>query len=137
MKLTLLLICDLSDESRNFYNDVQTASTSEEFSNLKSQSVSAVYDYRSEGTGQTTAASSYKVITLTCITQTHIQILAPNKGVGWVPIKGLQVSDWATTFCNSINCLLQCYNWMEFLLYSEQSRCVSLNFSKYSGYHKK
>ena len=118
MKLTLLLICDLSDESRNFYNDVQTASTSEEFSNLKSQSVSAVYDYCSEGTGQTTAASSYKVITLTgtCITQTHIQILAPNKGVGWVPIKGLQVSDWATTFCNSINCLLQCYNWMEFLL---------------------
>ena len=69
MKLTLLLICDLSDESRNFYNDVQTASTSEEFSNLKSQSVSAVYDYRSEGTGQTTVASSYKVITLTCITQ--------------------------------------------------------------------
>lgn len=117
MKLTLLLICDLSDESRNFYNDVQTASTSEEFSNLKSQSVSAVYDYRSEGTGQTTAASSYKVITLSCITQTPIQILAPNKGVGWVPIiKGLQVSDWATTFCNSINCLLQCYNWMEFLL---------------------
>lgn len=94
MKLTLLFICDLSDESRNFYKDVQTASTSEEFSNLKGQSVSAVYDYRSEGTGQTTAASSsYKVITLTCITQTHIQILAPNKGVGWVPIKGLQVSD--------------------------------------------
>ena len=80
MKLTLLLICDLSDESRNFYNDVQTASTSEEFSNLKSQSVSAVYDYRSEGTGQTNAASSYKVITL--ITQTHIQILAPKKGGG-------------------------------------------------------
>lgn len=107
MKLTLLLICDLSDESRNFYNDVQTASTSEEFSNLKSQLVSAVYDYHSEGTGQTTAASSYKVTTLTCITQTqNIQILAPNKGVGWVPIKGLQVSDWAT---NSINSLLQCY----------------------------
>ena len=80
MKLTLLLICDVSDESRNFYNDVQTASTSEEFSNLKSQSVSAVYDYRSGGTGQTTAASSYKVITL--ITQTHIQIFAPNKGMG-------------------------------------------------------
>ena len=97
MKLTLLLICDLSDESRNFYNDVQTASTSEEFSSLKSQSVSAVYDYRSGDTGQTTAASSYKVITLTYITQTHIQILALNKGVGWVPIKGLQVSDWATT----------------------------------------
>ena len=111
MKLTPLLICDLSDESRNFYNDVQTASTSEEFSNLKSQSVSAVYDYRSEGTGQTTAASSYKVITLTCITQTHIQILAPNKGVGWVPIKGLhpKVSDWATTVCNAINILFQCY----------------------------
>ncbi|CAH3172419.1 unnamed protein product [Porites lobata] len=57
------LFCIIRDnyESRNFYNDVQTASTSEEFSNLKSQSVSAVYDYRSEGTGQTTAASSYKV----------------------------------------------------------------------------
>lgn len=89
MKLTLLLICDLSDESRNFYNDVQTASTSEEFSNLKSQSISAVYDYRSEGTGQTTAASSYKVITLTCFTQTHIQILSQTKEWEWVPIKRL------------------------------------------------
>ena len=84
MKLTLLLICDLSDESRNFYNDVQTASTSEEFSNLKSQSVSAVYDYRSEGTGQTTAASSYKVITLTCITQTHNYSNFSTKQRGWV-----------------------------------------------------
>ena len=80
MKLTLLLICDLSDESRNFYNDVQTASTSEEFSNLKSQSVSAVYDYRSEGTGQTTAASSYKVITLTCITQTYSNFSTKQRG---------------------------------------------------------
>ena len=51
----------ISDESRNFYNDVQNASTSEEFSNLKSQSISAVYDYNSGQTDQTTTASPYKV----------------------------------------------------------------------------
>lgn len=57
------LFCIIRDnyESRNFYNDVQNASTSEEFSNLKSQSTSAVYDYNSGQTDQTTTASPYKV----------------------------------------------------------------------------
>lgn len=54
-------LCFTSDESRNFYNDVQTASTSEEFSNLKSQSASVVFDYNRGKTEQTSAALSYKV----------------------------------------------------------------------------
>ena len=47
-----------ADASRNFYNDVQTASTSEEFSNLKSQSTSAVYDYNSQPADQTSSSAS-------------------------------------------------------------------------------
>ena len=53
----------ISDESRNFYNDVQTASTEEEFSNLKSQAASVVYDYVDEKVDQASSSvSSYKVI---------------------------------------------------------------------------
>lgn len=59
----LLLHC-ISDETRNFYNDVQTATTSGEFSDLKSQATSsAVFDYseqQDEGS-ETTSSSSYKV----------------------------------------------------------------------------
>lgn len=57
------LFCIIRDnyESRNFYNDVQTASTNEEFSNLKSQSASVVFDYNSEEIDQPSTASSYKV----------------------------------------------------------------------------
>ena len=69
VNLTLLnyegnnITCIISDESRNFYNDVQTASTEEEFSNLKSQAASVVYDYVDEKVDQASSSvSSYKVI---------------------------------------------------------------------------
>ena len=55
--------CYFSDETRNFYNEVQTASTSEEFSDLKSQATYAtVFDYgeQSEQSSET-SSSSYKV----------------------------------------------------------------------------
>ncbi|XP_068725456.1 tectonic-3-like [Montipora capricornis] len=58
------LFCIIRDnyESRNFYNDVQTASTEEEFSNLKSQAASVVYDYVDEKVDQASSSvSSYKV----------------------------------------------------------------------------
>ena len=55
--------CHFSVVTRNFYNEVQTASTSEEFSDLRSQATSAaVFDY-SEQPDQSseTSSSSYKV----------------------------------------------------------------------------
>ena len=53
-----------ADESRNFYNDVQTATTSEEFSNLKSQSAAAtVYDYSGQSDTSSSGSTSYMVIT--------------------------------------------------------------------------
>lgn len=58
------LFCIVRDnyESRNFYNDVQTATTGEEFSNLKSQSaVPAVYDYSEQLQTSSTGSTSYKV----------------------------------------------------------------------------
>ncbi|KAJ7370570.1 Tectonic-1 [Desmophyllum pertusum] len=57
------LFCIIKDnyESRNFYNDVQTATTSEEFSDLKSQSASAVYDYSDQSDQSSNTSSSYKV----------------------------------------------------------------------------
>lgn len=60
-----------SDESRNFYNEVQTATTSEEFSDLKSQSTSAtVFDYSEQSDESSETSSSYKVckvIKLSCM----------------------------------------------------------------------
>lgn len=53
-----------SDETRNFYNDVQAASTSKEFSDLKSQATSAaVFDYseQPDQSSETSSSSSYKV----------------------------------------------------------------------------
>ncbi|PFX24477.1 Tectonic-3 [Stylophora pistillata] len=58
------LFCIVRDnyESRNFYNDVQTATTGEEFSNLKSQSAApAAYDYSEQSQTSSTGSTSYKV----------------------------------------------------------------------------
>nr|XP_058952856.1 tectonic-3-like [Pocillopora verrucosa] len=58
------LFCIVRDnyESRNFYNDVQTATTSEEFSNLKSQSAAAtVYDYSGQSDTSSSGSTSYMV----------------------------------------------------------------------------
>ena len=71
------LITIFSDETRNFYNDVQTASTSEEFSDLKSQATSAaVFDY-SEPSDQSseTPSSLYKVSNPIRITEFIFKII--------------------------------------------------------------
>ena len=60
-----LFFIAFSDETRNFYNDVQTATTSGEFSDLKSQVTSAaVFDYseqQDESTETSSSSTSYKV----------------------------------------------------------------------------
>ena len=74
------LIAFFSDETRNFYNDVQTASTSEEFSDLKSQATSAAVFYYTEPSDQSseTPSSSYKVSNPIRITEFIFKIILQN-----------------------------------------------------------
>lgn len=60
------------DSSRNVYNDIRSASTAAEFSELKGQTSKAVYENKGFTQPQPTAASAYKVFYLcdmTCVTR--------------------------------------------------------------------
>ena len=82
MRWSIVSSCHIFDfhfsvETRNFYNDVQTASTSEEFSDLKSQATSAtVFDYSEQpDSSSETSSSSYKVSKQIRITEFTIKII--------------------------------------------------------------